>query len=44
MNIFDNLGRHWYTSVVTWWALFVLLIVALLVTFSGFVIPTDAAQ
>ncbi len=40
MNIFGNLGEHWYTSVVTWWALFVLLIAGLLVVFSGLVIPT----
>jgi SSS family solute:Na+ symporter len=42
MNIFGNLGRHWYTSVVTWWVLFVLSIVALFVIFSGFIIPTNA--
>ena len=40
MNIFSNLGSHWYTSVVTWWLVFVLSIVALLVVFSGYVIPT----
>ena len=40
MNIFGNLGNHWYTSVVTWWILFVLSIVVLLILFSGFVIPT----
>ncbi|MBL7043848.1 MAG: sodium/solute symporter [Pirellulaceae bacterium] len=43
MNIFDNLGKHWYTSVVTWWVLFVLSIIALFVIFSGFVIPPDAS-
>ncbi len=43
MNIFGNLGRHWYTSVITWWALFVLLIIALLVVFSGFIFPAGAA-
>lgn len=42
MNIFSDLGNHWYTSVVTWWALFVLSILALLVVFSGFVIPTGS--
>jgi SSS family solute:Na+ symporter len=41
LNIFGNLGKHWYTSVVTWWLLFVLSIVALLILFSGFVIPTS---
>ena len=35
LNIFDNLGRHWYTSVITWWALFVLAVGVLLVLFSG---------
>ncbi len=40
MNIFDNLGAHWYSNVITWWALFVLLIVALLVIFSGISFPT----
>jgi len=43
MNIFSNLGRHWYTSVVTWWILFVLSIIALFVVFSGFVIPPNAS-
>ena len=41
MNIFSNLGDHWYTSVVTWWILFVLSIIVLLILFSGFVIPTS---
>ncbi len=40
MNIFSDLGDHWYTSVVTWWLLFVLLVAGLFVVFSGFVIPT----
>ncbi|MDZ7615571.1 MAG: sodium/solute symporter [Patescibacteria group bacterium] len=35
LNIFDNLGNHWYTSVVTWWLLFVLAVGTLLVFFSG---------
>ncbi len=43
MNIFHDLGNHWYTSVVTWWLLFVLLIFTLLVIFSGFVIPAGSA-
>jgi len=42
LNIFGNLGQHWYTSVVTWWALFVLTIVALLIVFSGFIIPAGS--
>ncbi len=36
LNIFDNLGNHWYSSVVTWWGLFVVAIVVLLVIFSGY--------
>lgn len=37
MNIFGDLGDHWYSSVVTWWGLFLVLILALFVVFSGFV-------
>ena len=44
MNIFSNLGDHWYSSVVIWWALFVLLVVGLLIIFSGFIIPTGTTQ
>ena len=35
LNIFSDLGERWYTSVVTWWGLFVLLILALFILFSG---------
>ena len=35
LNIFGELGDCWYTSVVTWWALFVLIILAIFVLFSG---------
>lgn len=35
MNIFSDLGDHWYTSVITWWFLFVFLILALILAFSG---------
>ncbi len=35
LNIFSDLGRHWYTHVVLWWGLFVLLIAGLIVIFSG---------
>jgi len=38
MNIFDGLGDHWYTSVVTWWGLFLATILALCIVFSGFVL------
>jgi len=40
LNIFGNLGSHWYTSVVTWWLLFVLAITALLFLFSGLIFPS----
>jgi SSS family solute:Na+ symporter len=39
LNIFANLGAHWYTSVVTWWLIFVLVTLGLLATFSGLVFP-----
>ena len=35
LNIFEDLGSRWYNSVVTWWALFVMMILALVVIFSG---------
>jgi len=44
LNIFSNLGDRWQTSVVTWWALFVLIIAALFWTFSGLVIPGGTAR
>ena len=28
LNIFDDLGDRWYTSVVTWWLLFVVAVAA----------------
>ena len=38
MNVLDGLGDRWYTSVVTWWGLFILTILALFVLFSGFIL------
>ena len=35
LNILDDLGDRWYIHVVTWWAIFVAIIIGLLVTFSG---------
>ena len=35
LNIFGELGDSWYTSVVTWWAIFVLIILAVFLLFSG---------
>jgi SSS family solute:Na+ symporter len=43
LNVFDNLGRHWYTSVTLWWLLFVAAIVVLFLYFSGWVFPASAA-
>ena len=35
LNIFAGLGNHWYTHVVLWWGLFVLIIGGLILLFSG---------
>jgi SSS family solute:Na+ symporter len=35
VNIFTELGDHWYTSVVLWWALFAVIIIGLIIAFSG---------
>ena len=35
LNIFTDLGDRWYNSVVAWWALFVIIILALVALFSG---------
>ena len=43
LNIFRDLGTAWYTSVVTWWLLFVVMIACLFAVFSGWVFPTAAA-
>ena len=39
LNIFGGLGTHWYSSVVTWWLLFVFLVLGLLLLFSGLMFP-----
>ena len=38
LNIFDGLGNHWYSSVVTWWLIFVACVTGLLILFSGFIL------
>ena len=43
LNIFDNLGNHWYSSVVTWWLLFVAAIGTLLIVFSGYFMFADSS-
>jgi len=35
LNIFGELGTRWYNHVALWWALFVVLVVALSLAFSG---------
>jgi len=35
LNIFDGLGARWYSNVVFWWGIFVVLIILLVVIFSG---------
>ena len=35
LNIFSELGTKWYNSVLLWWLLFVLIIFALMLIFSG---------
>ena len=35
LNIFRELGLRWYTHIVFWWGLFALLVVMLVVIFSG---------
>ncbi len=35
LNIFSELGDHWYSSVVLWWSLFVAIILGIFIQFSG---------
>jgi SSS family solute:Na+ symporter len=35
LNIFGELGTHWYNHVLLWWGLFVVGIVAMMLVFSG---------
>ena len=37
MNIFSELGDRWYSSVVFWWGLFVVITLAIFALFSGLV-------
>ena len=37
LDLFENLGNRWYKSVILWWALFVIAIAAVTLTFSGLV-------
>ena len=38
LNVFEGIGDRWYTSVLTWWLLFVAAVGALIVLFSGLVL------
>lgn len=40
LNIFSNLGNRWYSSVVTWWLAYSIVIVLLMLYFSGLFFPT----
>jgi len=35
LNIFKNLGTHWYNHVLLWWGMFAAIILTLIVIFSG---------
>ena len=35
LNIMSELGARWYTSVVLWWGLFVVIVAGLMLVFSG---------
>ena len=43
MNIFSNLGDRWYKSVVTWWLAYSIVIVLLMLYFSGLFFPAAGA-
>ncbi len=34
LNIFDDLGNKWYSNVILWWGIFVLIVAGLIITFS----------
>ena len=44
LNIFSNLGNHWYSSVVTWWLAYSIVIVLLMLYFSGLFFHVAAAE
>ncbi|MEW6235032.1 MAG: sodium/solute symporter [Candidatus Omnitrophota bacterium] len=35
LNIFSELGENWYSSVVLWWSIFAVMILSLMLIFSG---------
>jgi SSS family solute:Na+ symporter len=38
LNILEDIGNHWYTSVLTWWLLFVGAVASLIFLFSGLIL------
>ena len=38
LNILEGLGEKWYASVVVWWGFFVLMVIGLMLVFSGLVL------
>lgn len=44
LNIFSNLGNHWYSSVVTWWLAYSIVIVLLMLYFSGLYFPAAGVE
>ena len=35
MNIFQDLGDKWYTSIILWWGLFALIVIGIIILLSG---------
>ena len=44
MNIFENLGDRWYKSVTFWWLAYSVVIVLLMLFFSGIFFPSVGAE
>ena len=44
LAVLEKLGTRWYTSVLTWWALFVAAILTVMLVFSGLCFPVYLLQ
>jgi len=44
MNVFENLGDRWYKSVTFWWLAYSVVIVLLMLFFSGIFFPSVGAE
>ncbi|MFT6619892.1 MAG: SSS family solute:Na+ symporter [Limisphaerales bacterium] len=44
LNIFSNLGDRWYKSVVFWWLSYSIVIILLMLYFTGWFFPTGGAK